>query len=48
MFLRKCLGPELVIVLLTMPEDRRKDRLLKRHVKEGDAKFVDYLMVVDV
>ena len=44
-FHRKLLGPELVIVILTMPQNELKRRLQKRHFKKEEAKFVDYLMV---
>ena len=37
------MGPELIIVILTMPNKNIKKRLLKRHPK--DKKLVDILMV---
>ena len=39
------MGPELVIVLFTMADTDRRNRLEKRHIKKEDAKFVKYLMV---
>ena len=44
--IRKLLGPELVIVMLTMPEDQIKRRLQRRHFHKEDAKLVDILMVI--
>ena len=41
--LRKLLGPELIIVILTMPNKNIKKRLIKRH--HQDKKLVDILMV---
>ena len=37
------MGPELIIVILTMPNKNIKKRLIKRHPK--DKKLVDILMV---
>ena len=42
---RKFLGPELVIVILTMPSKNVKKRLKKRHPKKDDKKIIDWLMV---
>lgn len=39
------MGPELVIIVLTMPKKGIKERLLKRHYKDEDKGFVDILMV---
>ena len=44
--IRKLLGSELVIVMLTMPEDQIKRRLQRRHFHKEDAKLVDILMVI--
>ena len=44
-FCRKLLGPELVIVILTMPSKNVKKRLQKRHPKKEDKEAVDLLMV---
>ena len=40
---RKLLGPDLIIVILTMSEKNIERRLRDRHQKDG--KFVDMLMV---
>ena len=42
---RTFLGPELVIVILTMPRKNVKKRLKKRHPKKEDKKIIDWLMV---
>ena len=42
---RKFLGPQLVIVILTMQKEHRRKRLEKRH-KEEDTELVDVLMVI--
>ena len=41
--IRKLLGPDLIIVILTMSEKNIERRLRDRHQKDG--KFVDMLMV---
>ena len=43
---RKFLGPELVIVILTMPSKSRKKRLKQRHPKKEDKEAVEVLMVI--
>ena len=42
---RKLLGPQLVIVILTMPQTQLRRRLQKRHFQKDDTKSVDVLMV---
>ena len=42
---RKFLGPELVIVILTMPRKDVKKRLEKRYPKIEDKATIDFLMV---
>ena len=43
---RKLLGPELVIVMLTMSRKNRKKRLQKRHPNKEDENFIDEMMVI--
>ena len=43
---RKFLGPELVIVIPTMPRKDVKKRLKKRHPKKSDKWIVEVLMVI--
>ena len=42
---RKFLGPELVVVILTMPRKDVKKRLEKRYPKIEDKATIDFLMV---
>ena len=42
---RKYLGPELVIVILTMSRENIKKRLQKRHPKKEDKETIDWMMV---
>ena len=44
-FCRKLLGPELVIVMLTMPKENVRERLRKRHINENSDQLLDYFMV---
>ena len=43
---RKILGPELVIVILTMPRKIVKKRLEERHPKKEEKGTIDRLMVI--
>ena len=43
---RKFLGPELVVVILTMPRKIVKKRLKKRHPKKTDKGIIKWLMVL--
>ena len=45
-FIRKLLGPDLVIVILTMPREKIRKRLKERHPKKEDKKLIDILMVI--
>ena len=43
---RKFLGPELVVVILTMPRKNVRKRLKKRHPKKTDKGIIKWLMVI--
>ena len=43
---RKFLGPELVIVILTMSRGNIEKRLQKRHPKREDKEIIDWMMVL--
>ena len=40
------MGPELFVVILTMPRKDVKNRLKKRHPKKSDKWIVEVLMVI--
>ena len=40
------MGPEVVIVILSMPKKDVKKRLKKRHPKKEEKKLIDWLMVI--
>ena len=42
---RKLLGPDLVIVMLTLPKESVRERLTKRHINENSEQLLDYMMV---
>ena len=44
-FFRKLLGPDLVIVMLTMPKESVRERLNKRHANENSEQLLEYMMV---
>ena len=43
---RKILGPELVIVILTMPREIVEKRLEERHPRKEEKGTIDRLMVI--
>ena len=45
---RKLLGPDLVIVMLTLPKESVRERLTKRHINENSEQLLDYMMVTPI